>query len=84
MDKYEFDRLFTALYFALAAHAADSGLVLTGGKAFADDGYGTIKAGEHAILTVETADLEAFRDASNLEQQVVLDGLVAQLAVVTT
>lgn len=84
MDKYEFDRLFTALYFALAAHASDSGLVLTGGRAFPDDECGIVRAGEHTILTVETADLEAFRDASNLEQKALLDGLLAQLEAVQT
>lgn len=78
MNREEFEHLFSALYFAISAHAKASGLTFRSAKSFPSEGYGTIEFGDNLVLTVNTADLEAFREASNLECQALIDGLVAQ------
>lgn len=78
MNREEFERTFSALYFSLAARGEELGLSFRGATPFYDDGYATIDFGEQLILKVSTVDLEAFREASNLEQQALLDGLISK------
>lgn len=78
MNQQQFDRLFTALYFALSAHSQSDGIAFRKGQSFYKDGYALIEFDQGYSLKLELADVLAFRDASTLKKQRLLEGLIGQ------
>lgn len=78
MNKAEFERGFTALYFALAAHTGKDGLVVRAGEAFAEDGKGVMLLAGDATLHVSVEQIEAYLEADVLTQQTILSKLARE------
>lgn len=83
MDKAEFERAFSILYFALAAHTGEAGLVIHGGEARADEGFGVLLLSDNVTMRLSRQQIMAYMDASVLEQQTMLSELArkAQAAI---
>ena len=79
MDKAEFERAFSLLYFALAAHTAGDGLLIHGGEAHAEEGTGIIHLADDAELHLSQAQVMAYLEADVLEQQTILSELAREV-----
>ena len=75
MDKVEFERAFSVLYFALAAHTSHMGLIVHGGQAFAEEGRGVIHLADGVNIDLSLEQIVAYRQAGAHEQQAILHAL---------
>lgn len=78
MDKAEFERAFSILYFALAAHTGEAGPSIYGGVAHAEDGAGEIHLANNVTLRLSMDRIQAYMDAGVLEQQAILSELARE------
>lgn len=78
MDKAEFERAFSILYFALAAHTGEAGPVIYGGEAYAEDGIGVIHLADNVTMRLSRQQIMAYVGAGVLEQQTLLSELATQ------
>lgn len=78
MDKAEFERAFSILYFALAAHTGEAGLVIHGGEAHAEEGFGVILLSDNVTMRLSRQQVMAYMEASVLEQQTMLSEFASE------